>query len=213
MPDEHTYRAILFDLDGTLLDTFDFIFGAFEHSLSVHSAPIPSRQEIAIKMGGPLEECYRDLAPGFDAISLTEHHRLFQQSNITLVKLFPHSRSTLTYLKSRGYKIGAITTRSIRTSVASLEATGIESFFDVVLSVEDVTNPKPDPEPILKASKVLDIPPEQCVMVGDTAADILCGKNAGSYTIAALYGFGGDSLLTLKPDASIMDISELQELL
>jgi pyrophosphatase PpaX len=207
------HKAILFDLDGTLLDTFDFIFSAFEHSLSLHSAPIPPRPEIAIKMGGPLEDCYRELAPGFDHASLTEHHRRFQQANLELVALFPHSLETLQYLQSQGYKIGAVTTRSIRTSLSSLDATGIRSFFDIVLSVEDVTNPKPDPEPILKAAEALGILPSESVMVGDTTADILCGKNAGSYTIAALYGFGGDSLLDLKPDAAIRDIKELQQLL
>jgi pyrophosphatase PpaX len=206
-------KAVLFDLDGTLLDTFEFIFGAFEYSLSRHGLTPPTRPVLASRMGGPLEECYQVLAPDSDYLSLTACHRDFQAENLHLVRLFPGAKDVLKYLKLKHKSIAAITTRSIRTSIKSIQLTGISDYFDLVISVEDVEKPKPDPEPILKASNLLRLEPCECVMVGDTFADIECGKNAGALTIAALYGFGGEPLLALQPTTSIRDIIELIDLL
>jgi len=202
-------RAVLFDLDGTLLDTFEFIYGAFEHAFGLYGIESFDRDQIAGYMGGPLEQVYTEMAPGCDAIALTEAHRTFQSENIRLVSLFPHTVEVLDELKMRNLKIAAITTRSLRTSVKSLEATGISHYFDLILSAEDVTKHKPDPEPILKALEFLQVKPEETIMVGDTTADILAGKNAGIKTVAALYGFGGERLLELSPDFAIRELIEL----
>ena len=202
-------RAVLFDLDGTLLDTFDFIYGAFEHALAKHGVVTFDREKIASYMGGPLEQVYAEMAPGCDAILLSEAHRTFQSENIRLVSLFPQTIEVLGELKRRNLKIAAITTRSLRTSIKSLEATSILHYFDLVLSAEDVTKHKPDPEPILKALEFLKVKPEEAIMVGDTKADIMAGKNAGVKTVAALYGFGGEALRDLKPDYTIDSLEEL----
>jgi pyrophosphatase PpaX len=204
-------RAVLFDLDGTLLDTFDFIYGAFEHAFALHGITSFDREQIAGYMGGPLEQVYTEMAPGCDAIALTEAHRTFQSENIRLVSLFPHTIEVLEELKRRNLKIAAITTRSLRTSIKSLEATGIAHYFDLILSAEDVTKHKPDPEPILRALEFLKVKPEEAVMVGDTKADIMAGKNAEIKTVAALYGFGGERLLELKPDYAIRSLGDLIE--
>jgi pyrophosphatase PpaX len=202
-------RAVLFDLDGTLLDSFEFIYGAFEHAFALHGIESFDRTQIAGYMGGPLEQVYAEMAPGCDAVALTEAHRTFQSENIRLVTLFPHTIEVLEELKKRNMKIAAITTRSLRTSVKSLEAVGIEHYFDLILSAEDVTRHKPHPEPILKALEFLQVKPEEAIMVGDTTADIMAGKNAGIKTVAALYGFGGEGLLSLDPDYSIRELKEL----
>jgi pyrophosphatase PpaX len=205
-------QAVLFDVDGTLLDTFDFIYGAFEHAFEVHGVPPLTREEISGLMGGPLEEVYSTMAAEFDAKALTETHRTFQSDNLALARLFPATIEVLDALKKRNLKIAAITTRSKRTSVRSLETTGIAHYFDLVISGEDVTNLKPDPEPIVKALNHFRIEPQDAIMVGDTHADIEGGKNAGVMTVAALYGFAGDRLLALHPDHVIRDLLELLSL-
>ncbi len=202
-------RAILFDLDGTLLDTFDFIYGAFEHTFATHGIAPLDRRVISQLMGGPLPEVYATMAPGFDTVILTETHRSFQLANIHLVSLFPQTIEVLEELRRRHLKIAAITTRSLRTSVRSLEATGIAHYFDVIISAEDVLRVKPDPEPLFKALDLMGVKPEEAVMVGDTTADIQAGKNAGTKTVAALYGFGGERLLVLEPDYAIRELKEL----
>ncbi|HZK76913.1 MAG TPA: HAD hydrolase-like protein, partial [Candidatus Kapabacteria bacterium] len=142
-------RAVLFDLDGTLLDTFDFIYGAFEYALHLHGIePLP-RGRISELMGGPLEEVYRTMAPEYDPILLSQSHRTYQSDNLHLVHLFPSTEEVLARLSRRGLKLAAITTRSIRTSIRSLEMTGISKYFDLIISAEDVSFHKPHPEPLL----------------------------------------------------------------
>lgn len=202
-------NAVLFDIDGTLLDTFDYIYGSFEHTFDVHGIARLSREEISQLMGRTLEDVYATMAPGHDAIALAETHRKFQEQNVTLAKLFPDTAKVLDALKQRGFKLAAITTRSNRTSVLSLEQNGIAGYLDVVVSLEDVVRHKPDPEPVFKALHELNVVPLDAIMVGDTSADIMAGKNAGTKTVAALYGFGGERLRLLNPDYAIVELKEL----
>jgi pyrophosphatase PpaX len=202
-------RAILFDIDGTLLDTFDYIYGAFEHTFEVHGIARLPHEQISQLMGGPLEEVYGKMAPGRDATALAETHRQFQEQNVNLAKLFPNTVMVLDALKQRGFKLATITTRSNRTSVLSLEQNGIAGYFDIVVSSEDVLHHKPDPEPIFKALRDLEVKPVDAIMIGDTSADIMAGKNAGTMTVAALYGFGGERLRHLQPDYAIGDLKDL----
>ena len=202
-------KAVLFDLDGTILDTFDFIYGAFEFAFKEYGIEPLSRESIRHLMGGPLEEVYSKMAPECDSILLAESHRKFQSDNLNLVKLFPDTLDVLEELKRREMKIAAITTRSNRSSIRSLEITGIAKYFDMVISAEDVQNHKPNPEPLFKALEFLSIKSKDAVMIGDTGADIMAGKNAGTITVAALYGFGGETLIELNPDFAIQDLGAL----
>jgi pyrophosphatase PpaX len=202
-------RAVLFDIDGTLLDTFEYIYGAFEHTFDVHGIVRLSREEISQLMGRTLEDVYATMAPGRDAVAFAETHRKFQEQNVDLAKLFPHTKMVLDALKQRGFKLATITTRSNRTSILSLEQNGIAGYFDAVVSLEDVVRHKPDPEPLLKALHAIDLTPADAIMVGDTSADIMAGKNAGTKTVAALYGFGGERLHDLQPDYAIADLKDL----
>jgi pyrophosphatase PpaX len=205
-------KAFLFDLDGTLLDTFDFIYGAFENTYSKHGIEPLSHDQIRHLMGGPLESVYHAMAPEYDAALLAETHRAFQAAHTHLVKLFPDTLQVLDELKRRDMKIAAITTRSNRSSIRSLEVTGIAKYFDMVISAEDVQNHKPNPEPLFKALKFLRVEPQDAVMTGDTGADIMAGKNAGTKTVAALYGFGGETLIELNPDYLIQNLGSLLRL-
>jgi pyrophosphatase PpaX len=204
--------AVLFDIDGTLLDTFEYIYGAFEHTFDVHGIVRLSREQISQLMGRTLEDVYETMAPGHDSVELAETHRQFQEQNVNLAKLFPDTVMVLDALKQRGFKLAAITTRSNRTSLLSLEQNGIAGYLDGVVSLEDVLRHKPDPEPIYMALHDLAVKPTDAMMVGDTRADIMAGKNAGTKTVAALYGFGGDRLLELKPDYAISGLKELIEI-
>ncbi len=206
-------QAVLFDVDGTILDTVDFIFGAFDHALDFYRLPPRSHREMRHFIGPPLEEVYSNLVPGCDAQAMTEAHRQFQETHLELTKVFPDTVPVLEELKNRNIKLAAITTRSIRTSVRSLEVHDLMKYFDCIISAEDVSNHKPHPEPVLKALETIHIDSANAIMVGDTSADILAGRNAGTKTVAALYGFGGESLLQLKPDYAIECLAGLRDIL
>lgn len=202
-------EAVLFDIDGTLLNTAEFVYQACEFTFRAHRLPMRSRDEMALVMGKPLEECYRHLSPDGDAYQLCETHRSFQAENLHLSAPFCNTLETLRRLKEAGIKIAAITTRSKRTSIKTLEAGGIANYFEVVISGEDIQHPKPHSEPLLKALQQLKIMPEKAVMVGDTDADILAGKSAGTKTIGVSYGFLGPRIADSNPDFLVSDIADV----
>ncbi len=202
-------EAVLFDVDGTLLDTREFIYQAYENTLRVHGIAEISREIIAISMGKSLSECYQDFAPGLDHQVLCEAHRSFQEINLHLSIPFPNTLTTLKRLKSRGVKMATITSRSLRTSAQTLELAGIYHFFDIVITPEDVKLTKPNPEGLFKALDVLGVKSENAVMIGDTDADVLAGKAAGTKTIGVTYGFHGQRILETNPDFVVNDISEI----
>lgn len=82
-------RAVLFDVDGTLLDTTEFIYGGFDHTLAAHGHPSMERVRYARVMGKPLEICYAELAPGCDSVLLCETHRTWQAGNLHLSTPYP----------------------------------------------------------------------------------------------------------------------------
>lgn len=207
-----TLQAILFDLDGTLLDTREFMYQAFEYTFQQYNLPVVPRDSLTALVGGSLESIYEHIVPSHNCHELCDTHRSFQEMHLHLSVLYPNVETTLAALQKQGIRLAVVTTRSKRTSVRTLENAGIVQYFDVVVSGEDVTKLKPDPEPLRYALSKLCIGPAQAVMVGDTAADILAGKRAGTRTIAVTYGFGGQIISQHHPDYVIDDLEMLLQL-
>ena len=205
-------KAILFDVDGTLLDTREFLFRATEHSLGKHGFPVLPRELITTFVGKPLVEFYQSVAPTAletDINLLSDTHHEFQMENLHLAKSFPNIIKVLTLLKNKGIKMAAVTSRTNQNVAKTLEIAGVDSFLDVVITSDDVVNLKPHPEPLLKAMDLLGVKPEETWMVGDAEPDILAGKNAGTKTVGVTYGFGGKDIAKLHPDYLIENIQEL----
>jgi len=180
----------------------------FEHSLKKHHKLL-SRKEIKKIMGKPLEECYQILTDLDDVGDLADSHREFQSKNYHLSKTFPNTVPTLEELKNKGFAMAAITTRARKTAKKTLEDAGILQYFKYFIGFEDVTRPKPDAEPLLKALKFLEVSPKDAIMVGDSEVDVYAGKNAGTKTVGVTYGFHGEHITKTHPDYVISDIKEL----
>lgn len=207
------FKAALFDIDGTILNTEQFVFQAFRHSLLTHRGREITRDDFSSVVGKPLEECYFLLEPDYDCQKLAQTHKDFQQNNLHLSVPFANSVSVLRKLSKSGVKIAAVTTRGSDTLGKTLEKAGILAFFDVIISADDVTNFKPHPEPVQKALEILMLCAEEAVMIGDSDVDILAGKQAGTKTIGAIYGFHGEKVRESNPDYIISDISEVLPLI
>lgn len=207
------FEASLFDIDGTILDTDQFIFQAFRHSLMTHLGREITREDFSGVVGKPLEECYFLLEPTCDPKKLSRTHKKFQEDNLHLSVPFTNSVSVLRKLSKSGVKIAAVTTRGSNTLGKTLELAGILPFFDTIISADDVTNHKPHPEPVLKALEMLMISADQAVMIGDTDVDILAGREAGTKTIGVTYGFHGERVRRSNPDYIVDDISEVLPLI
>ncbi|CAN5651721.1 pyrophosphatase PpaX [soil metagenome] len=182
-------KAVIFDFDGTLVDTNEWVLSTYEHTLSHHGLKARSRAEIASQVGKRLEECYAFLAPGMVNDSLLNVHRAFQKQNAHLMKLFGHCNEVLGELSIK-YKLALFTSR---WNVAlSLEAVGIDTkLFSVIVDADMVEKGKPDPEGIYKILDELGLKPTSAVMVGDAGVDIIAAKAAGlAATVGIIHGFG-----------------------
>lgn len=206
-------KAVLFDIDGTLLDAHDFIFDAVKHSLNTHGYVYPQAKLLKKAIGRPLLEFYEILLPEVDPTKLANTHHEFQQKNFHLVKPFPNTKKVLEDLKNSGFLIAAVSNRTRRSLVPTLKFTGIFKFFDVVFSEDDVESPKPHKDHLLVALKSLQVKPSSAYMVGDTENDILAGKNAKIKTVGATYGWLGKDIAKHKPDYLIDDIKQLLDIL
>lgn len=207
--------TLLCDIDGTILDTSEFIFQATEHALSSLKYAVPERSFIGKFVGIPFLEYYKKLVGGdkdANMEKLMEIHREFQRSNFQLAKLFRNTAETLRQLKKKGYRLAAVTSRSKITSKQTLIDAGIADLFEIIISAEDTKDLKPHPAPLLKALKHMKVAPKNAVMIGDSYLDVEAGKNAGTRTIRATYGFHKDNLHNPEPDFFIDDISDLLKL-
>lgn len=202
-------QAVLFDVDGTLLDTTEFIYQGFVHTLAHHGHQPRTREELGAIMGQGLDRCYAALAPGDDPAVLVETHRSWQGENLHLSVSFPGVEDALSRLRDAGMRLAAITNRSRRTSVVTLERAGLVHYFAVVLSFEDMPRAKPEPDGLLIALERLGVAAEYAVMVGDTDNDILAGKAAGMRTVGVSYGFHGHAITDHNPDVVVHALTEI----
>ena len=205
-------KAVPLDVDGTLLDTHEYIYQAFEFALNKHHNKI-SRFQLQQVMGKPLEECYKILTKLDDISHLAKAHYDFQKQNPSLSVPFSNAVDVLMKLRHENYHIAAITTRAKNTAYETLEQSDMLKYLDFVVTIDDVVHPKPHPEPLQKALKYLGVPPHKAVMVGDSPADIEAGKNAGTKTIGVTYGFHGEKIRSSMPDMVVDNIKEVLQYL
>ena len=206
-------QAVLFDVDGTLLDTTEYIYRAFEYSLQKYKQAPVSREIMSYSIGKALDECYRDFTKLEHVLDLMEGHKQFQRENLDLVRLYPHTIDTLEKLRTKGIRIAAITSRAKDTAIQTLESTGAYPLIDFFIALEDVVTPKPDPEGLHKALQFFAVPSDAALMVGDSPVDIEAGRNAKTGTVGAGYGFHGARISESRPDHVIHDIAEILDII
>jgi pyrophosphatase PpaX len=207
-------NTLLFDLDGTLIDTNELIIASFLHTLD-HYYPETYKREDAIQFIGP--PLY-DTFVAIDESRVEEMITTYREHNLShhdqLVTEFEGVYETVEALYKKGYKLGIVTTKLRHTVNMGLKLTKLDQFFDVVVTLDDVKNAKPDPEPVEKALALLDSAPEETIMVGDNHHDIQSGQNAGTKTAGVVWSLKGvDYLQTFKPDYMLHSMSDLLTIL
>lgn len=202
-------NTILFDLDGTLLNTNELIHQSFVYTFE-HFGYSFSREEIVHFNGPPLIETFTNVHPELAEEMVNvyrDHNHAHHEQYVTL---FPNVKETLDILKDSGKKL-AIVSAKMRISVKlGLEITGIKDYFDTIIAVDDVENPKPHPEPVLKAMSDLEAGTSDVIMVGDNYHDIESGKNAGIKTVGVAWSQKGEAFLQqFEPTYMIEDMKDL----
>ncbi|MFC3886578.1 pyrophosphatase PpaX [Bacillus songklensis] len=207
-------NTILFDLDGTLIDTNELIISSFLHTLNKFYPNKYQREDVLPFMGPTLYETFVSI----DKERVQELIDTYREYNIShhdlLVKEFEGVFETVQWLKEQGYKLGIVTTKMSNVVMMGLKLTKLDQFFDVIVAIDHVTNPKPHPEPIEKALQQLDAKPEEALMVGDNHHDILGGKNAGTKTAGVAWSAKGrEHIAQYEPDFILEKMSDLRDIL
>lgn len=206
--------ALLFDLDGTLMDTLGAIVESMNAAFAEFDVRPLTTEEIRPMIGMPVARQMDQLrgmqGPVVDRIT-DRYYDFFMEHVEKGLPLFPGVKETLPTL---GRPISTMTTRRLYGARRMLEVAGIASSFQAIVGGDEVSRPKPFPDLPLYSAKALGVPPEQCVVVGDAPVDILAGRAARTWTIAALYGYGSPSAIReAKPHAEIRRFDELPAVL
>jgi len=185
-------KIILFDLDGTLIDSTDAILHCFFESFKSSKYKVPDIEEIKSLIGYPLDVMYSRLGVEdkevWDYVDM--YKSCYRKISTAMTTLLPNALDSLE-LASNHARLGIVTTKTARYSKILLENMNVMKYFEVLIGREDVTNPKPHYEPIIKALELMNTPHhEDIYMIGDTTLDLESAKNANINAVGVLSGYG-----------------------
>ncbi|EMA6342477.1 pyrophosphatase PpaX [Bacillus cytotoxicus] len=207
-------NTVLFDLDGTLINTNELIISSFLHTLNTYYPNQYKREDVLPFIGPSLQETFHSIDERKVEEMITRYRQFNHDHHDELVEEYETVYETVQALKEKGYKIGIVTTKARQTVEMGLNLSKLNKFFDVVVTIDDVEHVKPHPEPIQKALQLLDAKPEETLMVGDNHHDIVGGQNAGTKTAAVGWTIKGRAYLeSYKPDYVLNKMSDLLSIL
>ena len=225
----HKTRAILFDLDGTLIDSTDLILRCFQHSWETVCGFNHSREALLETFGTPLRDAMhrllahrRDLESPADQSEIDNEtidkllveYRCYNVANHDqLARPFERTGEVLSELRRRGYLISVVTSKTRELAVRGLKLFSLDSLIDSAVFLEDTHFHKPRPEPILAALASLSENAHSAVYVGDSRHDMVAARAAGVRSVAALWGPAPRAELEYeKPDYIAESITDLLEI-
>ncbi|SER79428.1 phosphoglycolate phosphatase/pyrophosphatase PpaX [Psychrobacillus sp. OK032] len=177
-------KAIIFDFDGTLANTLPICFYAFQHVFKVFDNKDLTSKEIK-EMFGPSETgiIRNNLSNINKEDAIEYYYEKYSELHNDLVESNPEILDLLKSLKEKDIKIGIFTGKAKRSLDISLKALNMVGMFDVIITGDDVINPKPDPEGLLKALSIIEVKNSEAIYIGDSDADIVAGVKANVFTI------------------------------
>ncbi|XMB66018.1 pyrophosphatase PpaX [Mycoplasmatota bacterium zrk1] len=208
--------TVLFDLDGTLINTNEIIINSFKHVFETHfTLNVLTRKEILTFFGPTLKETFGKYTDSQKKILEMEKMYLshYKEIECDMYELYPGVLEVLQNLKQTGYNLGIVTTKYRKSAMPSIVNFKLDEIFEVIVTLDDVNSPKPSCEPIEVALR--NFPGyKKIMMVGDNRNDILAGKNASVYTAGVAWTIiGKKSLKELNPDFMLKNMHELIDIL
>ncbi len=201
--------TILFDLDGTLIDSTEAILESFHNSFDIFKMSHPSDEAIKSLIGHPLDVMYATLGVEDEKVwdmvdAYKEHYRKISTQK---TQLLPFAAEAIE-LAAQHARLGIVTTKTGRYSKVLMEHFSLMHHFEVLIGREDVQHPKPHPEPIYKAIEFLKVQKENCWMIGDTRMDLIAAKEAGIKSVAVVSEY--EPLEELKKYTNIIKTNALE---
>ncbi len=216
-------KAVLIDLDGTLVDSVPDLANAIDQMMLQLAMPargidavtqwigngadrLVKRALVNSMEGEPSEALLQKALPLFEVA--------YAANNGKHSYLYDGVEVGLNYLHQQGYRLGCVTNKPIAFTLPLLESMGIADFFDVTIGGDQVERIKPDPQPLLMAAEKLRVDPKQAVMLGDSVSDVMAARAAGMPIICVNYGYNhGQDIRSHDPDAVINSLAQLKTLI
>lgn len=210
-------RTVLYDLDGTILDTNELIIQSFLHALQDVVPAGFGAEQIIPSMGQPLINQMQLFSNLEEVSHLISRYREFNlRQHDELVKPFPYVPEVMRRLQQAGIQQGIVTTKIRLTTEKGLRFTGIYDYVapEAIVTIDDVEQAKPHPEPILKAMEALGADPATTIMVGDSTVDMIAAEAAGCIPVGVAWSLKGEAILRESGARHIIhDMRDLVELL
>lgn len=207
--------AVLFDLDGTLIDSIGLLLASVNHAFDGFPGRRPTEAEWIAGIGTPLARQLREFADSDEQVAgLTHRYRTFQrEAHDRLTTVYPGTLATLGALAAAGHPMGIVTSKSNEMMSRGIEYTGIAPYMMTAIGADSCATHKPDPFPVQLALRELGYDADEAVFVGDSPHDVNAGNSAGVVSVAALWGpFTRAQLQAANPRHYLENIAELPAL-
>ena len=207
-------NTVLFDFDGTLVNTNDVIIASWQHTYRHYLGREESLERITSCFGEPLLITMEREFPGVDPEEAANVYRDYQKLKADeLVKVFDGIPELLEALKQAGYRIAIVTSRTRESAERYLDMLGLGDYFEDMVSCEDTNIHKPNPEPILLCLKKLEISRDEAIMVGDSPFDIKCANNAEVKSVLVDWRITSDNGAIISDARADYEIAEPMDLM
>lgn len=206
------FEVILFDLDGTLVNSMPLIRKSYQMVFS--EMDIPWDDVYMANMSTlPLKETAKIYAEQRLNEFLASFRKHYLREHNNLMKIFPGTREMLELLKKHGCRLGIVTSKTRTGTITCLDFVGLTNLMDVIITTDDAANHKPHPEPLIKAMEVLSVSADDTLFIGDSTLDIIAAKAAGIRAAFVPWGAGNPEVIQgYKPDYVLEDWSQLTDL-
>jgi len=210
-------NTVLFDFDGTLVDTNELISDTWHHTIKTLTGNTITEEEIRWTLGEILLYSMKRIMPDIDPEKAVDVYREYQRSVfLDRIKLFDGVEEVLYALRADGYKTAIVTSRLRTSTEKALRHFNIDGLFDAVLTASDTKIFKPDPAPVHLMLDMLGSKPEEAALVGDTKHDIEAGLASGVFTVLVGWSYAlppENRAKVPSPDAVIEEMKDLLTLL
>jgi HAD superfamily hydrolase (TIGR01509 family) len=203
-------RCIIFDMDGTLTQTNQLIYDSFNHVAEKYINKRLTPKEIVAYFGPPEQEAVENMI-GTRHIdeAMKEYYHFYQERHNDLASLYPGIKELLDFVKGNGILIGLFTGKGRRTTEITLHEFGIERYFDVVMTGDDVDHFKPSGDGIKKIMAQFSLQPDEVLMVGDAVADIKASRECGVPIAAVVWdSYGKETVMEAATDYLFHSVQE-----
>lgn len=208
------FKSVLFDLDGTLINTNNLIIKSFKYTLKKHLNIMEDEKEIVKYFGEPLITTLKRYDEKNAEALVDTYRRYNSEMHDKLTQEIDGVQEAIHSMKEMGIIVGVVTSKKRITAERGLKLFNLFDYMDIIVTPEDTNKHKPDGEPILKACEMLNINPNEVLYVGDSHYDILCGKNAGTKTCIVKYtALDLKELYTYNPDYAVDSLTEIVDII